>query len=83
MIDPAADAAVTLNGAGLPAVATGVAYRGNVTAMLRDRNLLVLVPRQAVETGLPPQARGPLSAAFGSVRLEIVSGDASDGGPIA
>lgn len=69
-----ADGAVAFNGAALPAATAGVAYRANVTAMLRDRNLLVLVPRQAVATAQPCPVRGPLPAALGSVRLEIASG---------
>lgn len=81
VIDAPAAGAVVVNGVALPAVTAGVAYRANVTAMLRDRNLLVLVPRQAVATALPPPVRGPLPAALGSVRLEIASGAA--GGPTA
>ncbi len=81
VIDAPADGTVALNGAALPAATAGVAYRVHVTAMLRDRNLLVLVPRQAVATSLPPPARGPLPAALGTVRLEIASGAA--GGPTA
>ena len=83
VIDAPADAAVACNGAALPAATAGVAYRANVTAMLRDRNLLVLVPRQAVATALPPPVRGPLPAALGSVRLEIEFGAAGGGGPTA
>ena len=81
VIDAPADGAVVVNGVALPAVTAGVAYRVHVTAMLRDRNLLVLVPRQAVATVQPPPARGPIPAALGSVRLEIASGVA--GGPTA
>lgn len=74
VIDAPADAAVTLNGAALPATAAAAAYRANVTSLLRERNLLVLVPRLAVATAAPPRARGPLPAALGRVRLEIVPG---------
>jgi hypothetical protein len=83
VIDAPADGAVAVNGAALPAATAGVAYRANVTAMLRDRNLLVLVPRQAVTAVPPPPGRGPLPAALGTVRLEIASGAASGGGPTA
>lgn len=72
VIDAPADAAVTLNGAALPATAAGAAYRVNVTPLLRERNLLVLVPRLSVETAAPRPARGPLPDALGRVRLEIV-----------
>jgi len=81
VIDAPVDAAVAVNGADLPVVAAGVAYRANVTEMLRDRNLLVLVPRQAVEAAQPSPARGPLPATLGAVRLEVESGAASGGGP--
>jgi hypothetical protein len=74
VIDALADAALTLNGLALPASAAGAAYRVNVTPLLRDRNLLVLVPRVAAEPVRLPAARGPLPAAIGSVRLEIVPG---------
>jgi hypothetical protein len=72
VIDVPADAAVTLNGAALPATAAAAAYRVNVTPILRERNLLVLVPRIAVATAAPHPARGPLPAALGRVSLEIV-----------
>lgn len=75
VIDAPADGTVTLNGAALPAIPSGATYRANVTALLRDRNLLVLVPRQAVAATDPPPARGPLPAALGLVRLEIVVGE--------
>ena len=82
VIDAPADGMLTLNGAALPAVTAGVTYRANVTALLHERNLLVLVPRQAVEASAPP-ARGPLPAALGHVRLEIVVHSAAGGGPTA
>ena len=65
------------------AIAAGTDYRANVTGLLRDRNLLVLVPRQAVEVPASPPARGPLPAALGDVRLEIVVGAAAGGEPTA
>jgi hypothetical protein len=77
VIDAPADAAVTLNGAALPATTTAATYRANVTPLLRERNLLVLVPRLAVATAALPSARGPLPAALGRVRLEIVPGGAA------
>jgi hypothetical protein len=61
----------------LPATAAAAAYRANVTPLLRERNLLVLVPRLAVATAALPSARGPLPAALGRVRLEIVPGGAA------
>ena len=83
VIDAPADGTVALNGAALPAIAAGTDYRANVTGLLRDRNLLVLVPRQAVEVPALPPARGPLPAALGDVRLEIVVGAAAGGEPTA
>jgi hypothetical protein len=74
VIDAPADAALTLNGVALPASAAGATYRANVTPLLCDRNLLVLVPRLADEPVSLPAARGPLPAALGRVRLEIVPG---------
>jgi hypothetical protein len=74
VIDAPAAAALTLNGVALPASAAGAAYRANVTPLLCDRNLLVLVPRLADEPVSLPAARGPLPAALGRVRLEIVPG---------
>lgn len=79
VMDAPADAEVAVNGAALPAATAGVEYRANVTALLRDRNLLVLVPRQAGATAVPPPGRSPLPQALGTVRLEIVSGPASGG----
>lgn len=79
VIDAPADGAVAVNGAALPAATAGVEYRANVTALLRDRNLLVLVPRQAGATAVPPPGRSPLPQSLGTVRLEIVSGPASGG----
>ena len=75
VIEAAAAASVTLNGAALPATEAGAAYRVNVAALLRERNLLVLVPRLAVATAAPHPARGPLPAVLGRVSLEIVPGD--------
>jgi hypothetical protein len=74
VIDAPADAALTLNGVALPASAAGATYRANVTPLLCDRNLLVLVPRLADEPVSLPAARGPLPVALGRVRLEIVPG---------
>ena len=59
VIDAPADGTVTLNGAALPAIPSGATYRANVTALLRDRNLLVLVPRQAVAATECSGARPP------------------------
>ena len=79
VIDAPADAAITLNAAALPAATAGAAYRANVTPLLRDRNLLVLVPRLAVAIDGPFPHRGPLPAILGRVRLEVVPFGAGDG----
>ena len=75
VIEAPADAALALNGVALPASAAGETYRMNVAPLLRDRNLLVLVPRLAAEPVGAPAARAPLPAALGRVRLEIVPAD--------
>ena len=72
VIDSPADAALTLNGLSLPAAAAGAPCRVNVTGLLHERNLLVLVPRHKVATDDRPPARAPLPASLGRVRLEIV-----------
>ncbi len=83
VIDAPADGTLTLNGAALPAVTAGTTYRALVTTLLHERNLLVLVPRQAVAAAAAAPGRGPLPAALGQVRLEIVVHSAAGGGPTA
>lgn len=71
VIDGPAAAAITLNGVPLPAVRSAPAWRAEITPLLRDRNLLLLVPA----SGGGPRADGgrlPLPAALGRVWLEIV-----------
>jgi hypothetical protein len=71
VIDAAEACAITLNGAALPAITTSAACRVEVTRMLGDRNRLRLVP---LAGGAARPGRGPLPAAIGRVRLEIVTG---------
>jgi hypothetical protein len=67
-------AAAALNGVSLPAIEPAARWACDVTHLLGERNELVL--DLAAEPGAPAEAlpggRGPLPAAAGAVRLEIV-----------
>lgn len=72
VIDGAAACTLALNGVPLPAGRPGPAWWFEITPLLRDRNLLVLVPQEhdAADAAVP--GRLPLPAALGRVWLEIV-----------
>jgi hypothetical protein len=72
---------LAVNGSPLPPCAAGIAYRVDVTPLLRERNELVLEAASAsaapVDAGCSVDRHGrvPLPAAFGRMLLEIVTGD--------
>lgn len=72
VIDEPAACTLVLNGTRLPESGPGAAYRVEITPLVRDRNLLVLVPHGRVAVGGPVASRVPLPPPLGRVRLEIV-----------
>ena len=72
VIDAPVACGLALNGEPLPGSGPEADYRVEVTARLRGRNLLVVVPRDAAHAPRDPPPRGPLPATLGHVRLEIV-----------
>jgi len=71
VIDGPAACTLALNGAALPACRPGVAWRVEITPLVHDRNLLVLVPQAGGIAGAA--GRLALPAVLGRVRLEIVA----------
>jgi len=72
VIDGPAACTLSLNGASLPAASAGVDWRVEITALVRERNLLLLVPQDRTAGAVAAAGRVPLPAALGRVRLEIV-----------
>ena len=75
VVRPAA-AAASLNDTPLPALpADGRRWQHDVTALLRERNVLILKPAATpfAATSPRPGVRGRLSAELGEVSLEIVA----------
>lgn len=78
VIERAAVAAVTLNGAALVGASPGGdRWACDVTSLLAERNLLHIEPAPGVAAGWPlsidAHGRATLPAAIGSVRLEILT----------
>jgi hypothetical protein len=72
VIDGPAACTLTLNGVRLPECRAGAAWRAEITPLLQDRNLLVLVPQGSGPAGAAVPGRLPLPVPLGRVWLEIV-----------
>jgi|688.fasta_scaffold76731_3 hypothetical protein len=71
IVDPAA-CTLALNGTPLPEGPPNADRRVEITPLLRDRNLLVVVPQVPGPAEAPATGRLPLPEALGRVWLEIV-----------
>jgi hypothetical protein len=72
VIEEPAACTLVFNGARLPESGPGAEYRIEITPLVRDRNLLVLVPHDGAAVGAAAVGRVPLPTPLGRVRLEIV-----------
>lgn len=82
VLEPATNCALRLGGEALPAAAAGEPWRHDVTAVLQERNELVVSVAAAVPAALVARAHGrsDLPAAIGRAWLEI---EPAAGGPAA